>query len=339
MSEKKDKVEIERIHIELTSNCNLNCLHCCFHTDENTKKCDEKIEFSVLKECLYEAEKLGIKNIKFTGGEPFTYYKIEELIDFLNKRNFNIIFMSNGIIINRYIKKLNKENVSFVISLDGFITSHDYLRGKGTFEATMKNVKILLKEKFTVKINMCVYDKNISEIDSFKNYLKSLGIISVNIQPIRPVGIAKNKLKDLTNFLEDSAKIRELYHDCLNWEKEKISKNMMFCNLCKSEIMIDYKGRVFDCTYINELEKGNINNDSLIKIINKKGNIEIISSFERDMECNDCELFKIKCAGGCRMSVKKISGNYTTCDYWIPFLLDHDKYNCGNKKYYELLSI
>ena len=76
----KDKYgrDINYLKVHLTDECNLNCIYC--YLDKENKRNDLSLnQYKVI--IKYMAE-VGIKKIKFTGGEPTLYPYLNELIYF-----------------------------------------------------------------------------------------------------------------------------------------------------------------------------------------------------------------------------------------------------------------
>jgi len=75
----------EYVMLELTSSCNLDCVHCYLG-----KKTNISVDFEMLKRVLSQLVELGINNIQLTGGEPLLYKKIKDVILFLVKHNVRV---------------------------------------------------------------------------------------------------------------------------------------------------------------------------------------------------------------------------------------------------------
>ncbi len=328
---------LDNLNVDLTNACNLRCKHCCFFKDGMSNSKSE-IDFELLKNAINEAENLGLYRLKLSGGEPLTYYKITELLQLVNEKKFFTKIMTNGLLLPNFIDKLNNQKISFIISLDGFKKNHDYLRGEGNFEKTIKNIKIAIEAGFDIEINTALYDDNIKEIDNFSLFVKELGASKLNTQIIRPFGIAKKELLDKLTFLKDDDFLRKIHWRDLKWEKTRISNKLPFCDFCKSGLLIDYKADVFGCIYITEEPTGNLNEMSLNEIFDKGLKQNLLFNLPNTIECFSCELFNNLCAGGCRARAKKVTGSIENCDYWIPYLLNHTKFNNCQYQAYDFLT-
>lgn len=89
--------------------CNLRCGYC--DTTYALKKTDGK-EMSI-EQIAEQVEKIGYKNITLTGGEPLIHKNVENLIDALIEKKYQVNIETNGAVdIGKYIKK------NVVITLD-----------------------------------------------------------------------------------------------------------------------------------------------------------------------------------------------------------------------------
>ena len=67
----------------------------------------ESIAPDLLKKGLYEARKLGSTLFYFTGGEPFVYPGLIELVsDLLTAPEIHAVILTNGLLIEEHIESL-----------------------------------------------------------------------------------------------------------------------------------------------------------------------------------------------------------------------------------------
>lgn len=93
-------------HIQLipTNSCNLNCSFCsCSDRDKKNK-----LELSQIEKILNICSKYGTKAMTVTGGgEPLTYNKINDLINYANVKNIEVGLVTNGILLDKLKKHKN----------------------------------------------------------------------------------------------------------------------------------------------------------------------------------------------------------------------------------------
>ena len=99
------------IQIHPTRKCNLSCLHCYSSSAPHLKN---ELNINALKKFLPYAFEHGFNNISISGGEPFMYSGLEELLIFSKSLGFQNTVASNGMLLhsekNKRILKL-EENV------------------------------------------------------------------------------------------------------------------------------------------------------------------------------------------------------------------------------------
>jgi Fe-coproporphyrin III synthase len=139
------KVEPFRtIQIHPTRKCNLACLHCYSSSSPNMK---EMLDIEALKRFLEIAFAHGYNNISVSGGEPFLYSHLAEMLQFTKALGYQNTMASNGMLLQSDRNQRILENVDLIaISMDGPPELHDRIRGqKGAFDKTMKGVEVLQK--------------------------------------------------------------------------------------------------------------------------------------------------------------------------------------------------
>ena len=130
------------IQIHPTRKCNLACLHCYSSSSPQMK---EMLDIEALKRFLTIAFDHGYNNISVSGGEPFLYIHLEEMLRFTKALGYQNTMASNGMLLQSEKNQRILEYVDLIaISLDGPPELHDKIRGqKGAFEKTMKGVEVL----------------------------------------------------------------------------------------------------------------------------------------------------------------------------------------------------
>ena len=139
------KSQLWRCELILTSRCNFNCPYCRGVNEED--KGDISIYEAYNTILMWTNE--GLKNIRFSGGEPTLYKYLENLVTFSSINNIEKIAIStNGSNNLKYYKNLIKLGVNdFSISLDSCCASTGKLMSGGVsvFDRIINNIKELSK--------------------------------------------------------------------------------------------------------------------------------------------------------------------------------------------------
>lgn len=120
MLDKKGR-KIDYLRVSLTDRCNLRCVYCM---PENgvEKKCHEDIlRFEEVEKIITATSALGIKKVRFTGGEPLVLKGLDKLIKHTASMPTikDISLTTNGMLLSDMAVELKKAGLSRVnISLD-----------------------------------------------------------------------------------------------------------------------------------------------------------------------------------------------------------------------------
>lgn len=166
------------LSIALTKSCTLNCFY-CGEGGELTKSKQYSHNIKVLFSSVQIAKKLGIDKIRVTGGEPFTYPHIEDLIRYLQETNLYILVNTNSTILIRetFIQGL-KDNVHFVVHLET-LQENKYnaiTSSQNKFRNVIRNIELLSHYKRLLRLNIVLLPLNEDEIFDLIGYCSKLGI-------------------------------------------------------------------------------------------------------------------------------------------------------------------
>jgi len=185
------------IQIHPTRRCNLACLHCYSSSAPHLKT---ELDIEALKKFLLCAYKNGFNNISVSGGEPFLYSKLEELLKFSKSLGFQNTLVSNGMLL---LSEKNKKILDYIdliaISIDGPKHIHDHIRGQvGAFEKMLKGVSYLKKTNKPFGFIHTVTPKSWKSLLWLGEFAKEQGAKLLQLHPLEMYGRATEKLNQLT---------------------------------------------------------------------------------------------------------------------------------------------
>lgn len=264
--------EIDYLRISLTENCNLRCIYCM---PEDTKFDDsfinKNISFDEYKIIIKNFTKLGIKKIRFTGGEPLMYAHLKDLIKYTSRDCGvdEIAITTNGIELSDNIEELKKCGLTKVnISLDSFDEDkYKKITRGGDLNKVLDAIEKCLKLDIKVKIN-CVFinGMNDSEFDKLIEITKTKPI-DVRFIELMPIGQGekifekgyinlRDKIKDLENLKEyktNEKSVADYYK--LDGAVGRIGiitpMSCSFCNKC-NRIRLTSEGNLKLCLHSEE---------------------------------------------------------------------------------------
>lgn len=151
------------ILMDLTSACNLKCTG-CWAAEYGHKL---NLEYEVLDDIIKQGTSMGTYMYLFSGGEPLV--RKNDIIR-LCEAHPDCIFtaFTNGTLIDEAFadEMLRVKNFFPAFSVEGFEEATDARRGKGTFAAVMRGMKILKDKKLPFGASCCYTSQNIDSLSS-----------------------------------------------------------------------------------------------------------------------------------------------------------------------------
>ena len=169
--------------------CNLRCKHCyvAYKDNKNALTVEE------WKNTFDKLISMGARTFGNVGKEPtLTWNKTRELLSYFKEKRKTIPrlrfgFVTNGILLdNSKVKDLENIQPDYIdISLDGTRKTNDQIRGTGSYDRTINNLKILSEYKILEKvfISFTVNRFNIPTIDELVDTLYDLGFKKLLFSP------------------------------------------------------------------------------------------------------------------------------------------------------------
>jgi cyclic pyranopterin phosphate synthase len=168
-----------RIHnylrISITDNCNLRCFYCMPEEDYEFTPTSRLMQVDEIEALANIFVSQGINKIRLTGGEPLVRKDAAAIILALSKLRVTLTLTTNGTRLHEFVGILEEANVrSLNISLDTLKPEKFQLvTRRNQFEQVMKNIQLLLKKDFHVKLNVVVMSGlNDNEINDFIEWTK-----------------------------------------------------------------------------------------------------------------------------------------------------------------------
>ena len=320
--------------LEMSLLCNMRCRHC-----GSRAGIPRKNELSIA-EWLHVAQQLidmGVEHVTLIGGEIF-FIKDWDIVAL----KFAEAGVETRIITNAYqindeeIKKIKTSKIASVsVSLDGFRETHNNIRGKkDSFEKAVNAFDRFNTEKIAFAVVTTLLDSNFHDLEEMYNLILAKGAFCWQLQLASPMGNASeqvdflinpNKVHTLIEFIKEKKKLGKLrievgdnlcYKENCTLEESYHSSghNKWFgCMAGLFVIGIDSIGNVKGCEslYSDKFIEGNIRNESLYDIWNKKGAFAYNRDFKPEMlggKCKSCDK-SAWCAGGCRQLSYFTSGS------------------------------
>lgn len=161
--------------------CNLKCNFCQFWGKEKV----EELSLDRIKLLIDDLARLKLPYFNITGGEPLLRPDLEEIAAYAKERGIYMALNTNGTMVTRErARDLVRLFNVIKISLDGFESTHDALRGvDGSFQRALTGIGKLMEapgKKAKVIIHLVGNEKNVNEIPKFvETFSKSADCVSI----------------------------------------------------------------------------------------------------------------------------------------------------------------
>ena len=207
------------IQWHLTERCNLHCRHCY----QSRKKPPEmssrelKQEIDGVRELFTDWEKdyniVLSPSIHFTGGEPFLYKGLWDVIAHARRSGFSVAILTNGTLVKAedaaVAACLGVTDIQ--VSLEGPPEIHDAIRGAGSFDAAVRGARLLIEAGIKVNANMTLSGLNVASLEETTGIARRIGFAGMGFSRLVPCGSGENLLADM---LADS-EIKDAYQRAL----------------------------------------------------------------------------------------------------------------------------
>lgn len=341
------------IRILLTNRCNLHCKFCFI--DASNKANKKELNTTEWLKFFERLKELRIFNVSLSGGEIFLRNDLFVLLKRLQEnRMHRITLLSNGTLITKEIanqlSQINIKNIS--ISIDGLEEKHNQLRGRGTFQKTIKAISCLINAGIKSWVSFTPMRSNYKDLGPLIDFLAPLGVSVIYVNTLSPEGrcfnIYKNivleypqQVKEVLDVIEEKKKkypdlkiksgLGFYYHLPQSYKyfqqnpqkKYKIKHLKDGCGAAATSCTITPTGDVIPCEGFSMFIGGNIRKRDLLDIFNNSKNFKMIRelskiSMDQVPYCKDCKYIFL-CDGGCRAHAYLIYNDLLAPSILCPF--------------------
>ncbi len=169
---------------EITARCNLRCSY-CYHFDSASEHCGD-LDTTQWLQFFDELQSLKVFRVTFSGGEPLIREDFMQLCQHVAKNNMAFRLLTNGTLITDEIAAgiaATRRCTYVQVSLDGLAEVNDRFRGKGSFDAAVRGIRLLQKHNVPIFPRITVSKHNLGKLEeTISFFANELGIerISTN---------------------------------------------------------------------------------------------------------------------------------------------------------------
>jgi tungsten cofactor oxidoreducase radical SAM maturase len=308
--------------IEVSTYCNLQCIHCFRYASDNLRYINMSIEN--FKKIIDNALNSGVKKIVFSGwGEPTMNPYILDMLYYVKSKGFSTVLNTNGVKLKDLALDLVKIGVDEIyISIDAVdIMLYEKIRRLGDLSIISRGLEILsdLKKrsdswKPVVKTIFTITRLNIDQISRLLDYAVEAGISEIYLSFYIPYpGGGKDisclddkRCIDLLRKEFEKIAVKAINMPVKIWRPNISSYTSRICPFAQNKaLFIRADGRATPCIYmaytwttiisgvkrkIYEYILGDALNEDLREIWRKYNNMYFKLYFNYMPSCIDCEL-------------------------------------------------
>ncbi|MCX6676805.1 MAG: GTP 3',8-cyclase MoaA [Methanothrix sp.] len=249
--------KVTGLRIALTPRCNLNCIY-CHH--EGEAKPNGEISDEMVVSVARAAALLGVRSLKFTGGEPLLRRDLSGLLRQM-PQDLDISLTTNGIFLAEQAGPLAKAGLDRVnVSLDS-LRPQTYRAITGGREGDLEKVLAGIDAARAaglapIKLNVVVLKENEAEISDLIDFCREKGLILqlIELLDLRHMGISGDidAIERSLAARADHVRVREMHRrkkyflDGAEVEVVRPMDNTEFCANC-TRLRVTSDGKIKPC--------------------------------------------------------------------------------------------
>ncbi len=263
---------VTNLRISLTSRCNLRCIYCHAEGEVSPK---EQMSAGDIAELMQVGVRFGIKNIKFTGGEPLLRHDLLDIIRSVPP-GIESSLTTNGTLLAPMAAALKEAGLARVnVSLDTLRPErYKAIAGKDLLSNVLAGIDAAIEVGLTpVKLNMVLLEGiNEDEVDDFMAFVRSKKDVILQVIELMEFNECKfhgdvDSVEQELNERATRVVTRRMHHRrkyCLDGAEVEVVRplhNTEFCAFC-NRLRVTSDGKLKPCL---------LRSDNLVDIRGKHG--------------------------------------------------------------------
>jgi radical SAM protein with 4Fe4S-binding SPASM domain len=314
-----DKIPYGRfrnVYLYITEACQLRCEHC--YMGERLERA-LKMPFDQITQTLTTWRQMGGSKLTILGGEPTLHPHYIDVIRFATEIGYeHVITTSNGLdSAIRKFRRMQPNDFAYIqISLDGgTTTSHDQVRGQGTFDQALRNVAELVERGFDTRIICTVNRVNAADCLNLLDIADEIGVSLVKYHVFSIIGSGHGAAEwgmqptEWIAFYERLERVAPAHHTRVWYQptyahRDRIAgyaadgyRGCIGRTLDRISIFPD--GRAYVCSFLfdTDLHFANMIDGQIV--VNKDDNeFDLFTRVLTQASCGGCKA-PVTCMGGC----------------------------------------
>ena len=311
------------VQLEITNVCPFHCPQCYKETKPNCH-----MNFEKLKDFVIQCYDNGTKLFVLNGGEPMLYYRINELLLFMNTLDIHMNCFTSGYgLTNDIIDLWNFDSHKLCLSLNGSTEEINRLTRQG-YDITITAMKKLSELKKYYGINWVARHDNLTDFRNVLNLCEkySVGFLFITSEKLTGTGklmspLTKDDYIVLSKIIENySGNIEIIIESCFSTLDILLNKSNKFnyfmgCFAGKYGCHVDMNFSFSPCTHLAYYEKFSSlsdywNNSIMLQQLNTDNKSDHCYYCQYHANCNPCKAWDER-------MYQNFSQDYISCPIFI----------------------
>lgn len=262
--------EVTDIRISVTKRCNFTCIYCHDEGQGPTARVGhvdpEELTIEEIERIVRVAREVGIRSVKYTGGEPLVRPDMEQIIERTVRHIPDVSLTTNGSMLERRAESLRDAGLKRVnVSVDSIDpVQFQSIRG-GALAPVLRGIREALRVGLKpLKLNLVVFRTTLDNIPAMIEYVGAEEGLKLQLIQFMPELVAHREwmvdIGSVRDWLESHATqvlVREMHHRRIylfeGAEVELVDPvgNEEFCANCH-RIRVTHRGELKGCLNRND---------------------------------------------------------------------------------------
>jgi len=199
----------ECCHLELhiVDYCQLRCKHCYLH--QGSTDISMEMVRGICQDFMSTDLPTLHRRIILNGGDAPLHPKFTDICTYVRDLTGSVAFSSNGILIKNVIHLLTSSDF-IQISIDGDQKTHDWIRGKGVYDAAVEALFLLNDHRIPHSIAVTVHRQNLHCVDHIVDLAIGTRSSLLNVNYYSPVILSDLKPIPCGDWIKLKERVRNI---------------------------------------------------------------------------------------------------------------------------------
>lgn len=267
----RGEYSLTRVHVDISSRCNENCVHCYIPVECKNSMMDADMFDKVLDQCV----DMKIINITLSGGEPMLNPNLKLFLSKCCEANLSVNILSNLTYLSNELLDVITSNPLICVQTSLYAIDadiHDSItQHKGSFQKTISAIRELHKRNVPMQINCPIMKQNLHCYREVLDFAKSLNIEASSDYTLfgcydsSGVNLScRITIADVEDILDADYRDAKVFKEAIQViNQKKVGNDEPICTVCKSSLCVSNNGDVYPCEGWQRMILGNINSMTL----------------------------------------------------------------------------